>query len=169
MVFFFLEKHMATMKISGYDALIDDEDYERLKGFHYHVRRIEEKHGRYYFDRHVCIEGKRAKTSLHRDIMGCVNGDGKTVDHTYGDTLDCRKTNLRLSTPAENIRNQRVHKDNTSGVKGVYFHKPTRKWFAQISVDGCRHSLGLYTDIKDAEKAYAEASAKYHGEFGMTK
>lgn len=156
--------------ISGYDVLLDDEDYDRLKGFKYYVhKRIADKYGRYYFARHICTEGKKTLTTLHRDVMGCTNGDGKTVDHVYGDTLDNRRENLRFSTVAENSRNQKINKVNTSGIKGVSWHKRIRKWQAQIKISGKKICLGYYADIKDAEKAYAEGSAKYHGEFGRVK
>jgi len=155
--------------ISGYDVLIDDEDYERLKGFKYNVYRGDEERGLYYFSRNLYVDGKRTMTRLHRDVMGCIKGDRKTVDHINGNTLDCRKVNLRICTNTENCRNAKTHKNNTSGVKGVCWSKSSKKWQAHIRVDYIRIHLGLFTNIKDAEKAYADASAKYHGVFGRTK
>jgi len=152
--------------ISGYDVLIDDEDYERLKEFKYNVYRhkvIEQ--GLYYFYRNIYINGKKTTTKLHRDIMRCTVGDGLEVDHRYGDTLDNRKENLRFSTHAENMRNQKTPKNNTSGVKGVGWYKRTKKWRARIWINGRQHTLSYHSDIEDARKAYAKASVEYHGEF----
>jgi hypothetical protein len=158
------------MVISGYTVLLDDEDYERLKGVGYYINSTQAKRDNlYYFNRPIYVSGKRTTTMLHRDVIGCVYGDGKTVDHKDGNTLDCRKENLRVSTQAENCRNQKKPKNNTSGVKGVSWHEQSSKWRAYINVDGKRIDLGLHTDIKDAEKAYAEGSKKYHGIFGRTK
>lgn len=151
--------------ISGYDVLIDEEDYERLNVYKYHVHRGEENRGYYYFERPIYVNGKRTMTKLHRDVMGCVNGDGKIVDHKYGNTLDCRKGNLRFSTTAENAQNQKTRKNNTSGVKGVNWHKAAKKWHSRINVNGTRKDLGFYTDLEDAKEAYTNASKEFHGEF----
>lgn len=156
--------------ISGYDVLIDEEDYERLKAFKYNVNRHKvRKYGRYYFSRDICDEGIRYAVALHRDIMNCIKGDKKVVDHTDGNTLDCRKSNLRLSTNTENCRNAKIRKDNTSGVKGVTWYARHKKWVARIQVNNLNISLGYHDNIEDAKAAYAEASRKYHGEFGRTK
>lgn len=155
--------------IRGYDVFIDEEDYERLKGFKYYIKRKPfENQGLYYFERHVWVGRKYTTSSLHRDIMGCTNGDGNAVDHKDG-TLDCRKSNLRICTQAENNRNQKIRKDSVSGIKGVYWHKQSSRWRAEIQINKKSKTLGNFRDIKDAEKAYAEASVKYHGEFGRTK
>jgi hypothetical protein len=156
--------------ISSYGVLLDDEDYERLKGFKYYVnRRDAEKHGWYYFRREVIVNGSRTGSQLHRDVMKCVVGDGKIVDHINGDTLDCRKSNLRICTIKENTRNQKAHRNNTSGIKGVSWDKLRKKWCARITGEGVYKYLGRYDNIEDAKKAYAEGSAKYHGVYGRTE
>lgn len=152
--------------ISGYDVLLDDEDYERLKEFRYSVGKYTlDRQGRFYFRRNLYVDSKRTTISLHRDIMGCVYGDGETVDHKDGNTLDCRKENLRFSTHAENMRNCKIYTNNTSGIKGVQWHTRIGKWTAQIRVDGVLKHLGYHADIKDAEAAYTKASKEFHGEF----
>lgn len=156
--------------ISGYDVLIDDEDYERLKGFKYYIHaRSVRDWSKYYFWRNITIGGIRTITRLHRDIMGCVYKDGTLVDHKDGNTLDNRKVNLRLSTHAENTQNQKLRKNSKSGVKGVSWTKSRHKWLAQIIANGKHVYLGYHTDIKDAEAAYAKASKELHGEFSRLK
>ena len=156
--------------ISGYDVLVDTEDYDRLKGYNYFVNKpIAKKHDRFYFIRNFYVDGRRTITSLHRDIMGCVMGDDRIVDHISGNTLDNRRCNLRLCTNTENCRNSRINRSNTSGVKGVYWHKASNKWMARINYNGSIIYLGTFADINDAATAYAEASKKYHGEFGRIK
>ena len=54
---------------------------------------------------------------------------------------------------------------NTSGYKGVGFHKQRNKWRARIMVDNKDISLGLYDTIEEAIKARKEAEIKYFGEF----
>lgn len=156
--------------IKGYNILIDDEDYERLKNFNYFLHKIDpKKPGLIYFNRNVHIHGKRIWPLLHRDIMQCTMFDGKVIDHINGNTLDNRKVNLRVSSHTENIWNQKLRTSNTSGVKGVSWSRRREKWQAQIMVNRKAISLGFYTDIEDARNAYAKASAELHGEFGRVE
>lgn len=41
--------------------------------------------------------------------------------------------------------------------QGIYLHKPTGRYRAQISVDSKRMHLGLFDDVDDAYQAYKEA------------
>ena len=66
----------------------------------------------------------------------------------------------------QNSRNQKIRrKNNTSGFKGVYWHKARKKWRVQITVDGKNMHLGSFDDKKDAAQAYNDAAVQYHGEF----
>lgn len=156
--------------IGGFDIELDNEDYERLKNYNYCVNRpIAKNHYLHYFIRGVYKDGKRTGTQLHRDIMGCVPGDRKIVDHINGNTLDCRKTNLRFCSRTGNNKNARLRKDNKSGVKGVYWSKTENKWKAQIRSDGKVFCLGTFDDIEEAALAYHHASEEYHREFRRRK
>lgn len=100
---------------------------------------------------------------LHRIIMNAP--DDMDVDHKDGNTLDCRKSNLRVCAHVGNMCNTTKRADNTSGYKGVSWHKQRSKWAAQIHVKGKHISLGLHEDDKDAARAYNDAAIKYFGEF----
>jgi hypothetical protein len=88
------------------------------------------------------------------------------VDHKNLTTGDDRWLNLRAATSAQNKRNISTPRHNTSGIKGVSWHKQKGKWRAGIRVDRRQNHLGYFTDINDAAAAYAAASAKHHREFG---
>lgn len=47
--------------------------------------------------------------------------------------------------------------NNTSGVKGVSFHKKSEKWRAQIKYAGKNYYLGLYADMKEAAMVRMDA------------
>jgi hypothetical protein len=80
--------------------------------------------------------------------------------------LNNHKSNLRECTHAENTRNrQRMNKNNTSGLKGVFWIKNASLWRAQIKVDRKIIYLGYFKDKIKAAFAYNEAATKYHGEF----
>lgn len=89
------------------------------------------------------------------------------IDHINCDKLDNRFCNLRQATNAENIRNSRKPSTNTSGLKGVSWHKPNNKWRVQISANGSKRHLGYFDEDKldEAAAAYERAAKALHGEF----
>lgn len=87
------------------------------------------------------------------------------IDHKNGNTTDNRIENLRLASQSENNMNTKRRSDNRSGVKGVFWSKLSKKWCAQIAINGRGKHLGYYTDIDDAAEVYKRAAEKYFGEF----
>jgi len=100
---------------------------------------------------------------MHRVIADAPTG--MDVDHINGNGLDNRRENLRVCTHAENQRNRRKNKDNTSGFKGVFWHKNRKRYQAQIKICGKKIHLGYFLDPAEAAHAYDEAAKKYFGEF----
>lgn len=103
----------------------------------------------------------------HRLIWCLVTGEWPTleIDHINRDKSDNRWTNLRLASRQDNARNQSITAKNTSGFKGVSFHKRTGKWRADIKVEDSQKSLGSFTTPEQASLAYREAAMKYFGAF----
>lgn len=73
---------------------------------------------------------------LHHFVLNFKPRDGLTVDHINRDTLDNRAENLRIVDRTTQIINQNIRKDNTSGVKGIYYSKNEKAWKAQWSEEG---------------------------------
>jgi hypothetical protein len=111
---------------------------------------------------------KRKYISLHRTILG-LSDRHVYVDHINGNRLDNRRANLRTCSHAENLRNRGKPTSNTSGFKGVSFHKRSGKWRADIKVDYKAVWLGLYDTSLQAHEAYKEAAARLHGGFARTE
>lgn len=90
------------------------------------------------------------------------------VDHK--DTIKHHnwESNLRAATNAQNCMNCGLRKDNTSGYKGVHFHKINKKWMAYINIDKKRLSLGYFSCKHKAARVYNTAARMYHGEFAYT-
>lgn len=65
--------------------------------------------------------------------------------------------NLREVSRACNLRNSKDRVDNTSGVKGVYWHKQAKKWHARIVINNKQIYLGLFTTKLAAAVARHEA------------
>lgn len=106
----------------------------------------------------------------HRVIWAMVYGEWpeEQIDHINGVRDDNRIENLRAVTNQENGKNKKLSKNNTSGVIGVYWYKPTRKWRAEIKINNRRVHLGLFTKKDDAIAARkaAEAEHGYHPNHG---
>lgn len=89
----------------------------------------------------------------------------RKIDHKDRNPLNNRFTNLRLASDADNSRNRSMGVNNTSGIKGVSWHKATSKWTANIRANGKAHYLGLFDSRDLAGAAYARAAIEFHGEF----
>lgn len=87
------------------------------------------------------------------------------IDHINGVKDDNRLSNLREATNAENMRNVGKQSHNTSGLKGVSWHKRTKKWRADIKENGKRIWLGLYDCPAAASFLYQINADKIHGKF----
>lgn len=91
------------------------------------------------------------------------------VDHRDGVKSNNKWLNLRNSTHAQNKFNCGLSKRNTSGYKGITWSKHSKKWIAQISVDGRHRYLGLFKNPLEAHNAYEKAAKKYHKNFARMK
>ena len=119
-----------------------------------------------YVSRSFCTNGIVKKRLMHRLIMN--PKDLCPIDHINGNPLDNRRSNLRICVSAQNIQNKKSQKNNTSGCKGVYWHKGMKRWAAEIVARRVKYRLGFYHNIKDAALAYDLAANRYHGEFART-
>lgn len=103
---------------------------------------------------------------MHRFLLGLGRGDRRKGDHIVpANTLDNRRSNIRIGTNAQNGQNRGKQINNKSGYKGVSWHKAAQKWLAQIMVNNKYHYLGLYDTAEEAYVSYCKAAVRYHGEF----
>jgi hypothetical protein len=87
------------------------------------------------------------------------------IDHINGVRSDNRIANLRVCSNTENVRNAKMRRDNTSGIKGVFWHKASNAWCARVSHDGRMVNGGTFKNIEDAKHAAIELREKLHGDF----
>ena len=146
----------------GKVALIDDCDWDLVGGYKWCTRK--HRNTFYAVTNIKRADGTWTMIQIHRLILGL--SDPKVhVDHRDGNCLNNRRSNLRACTHAENQRNKGAYATNKSGFKGVYRHKRSGKWTAQIKVDGKSKWLGYHATPEAAYAAYCRAAAELHGEF----
>ena len=148
----------------GYEAIIDADDVPIVAGWNWCA---EVRPHTIYARRNDHSNGRAKTIFLHRVIMS--NPESLDIDHISGDGLDCRRSNMRTATRAENMFNMKIKPSNKSGFKGVHWNKEKGKWQARITVNYKGKHLGYFADPKDGHHAYIKASAQYHGAFGRTE
>lgn len=89
----------------------------------------------------------------------------EVVDHIDGNRSNDDIKNLRAATRAENNKNVKKRKDNTSGHKGVSFKKKLGKYQVLVQVDGKNLYFGVYSDLEEAAEVARKAREELHGEF----
>lgn len=148
---------------AGQFALVDPADMKELSGYKWQARWARCTKS-FYASRNLPapLEGT---ILMHRQILGLKNLDPLRVDHINGDTLDNRRSNLRLATAMQNSRNRKINSNNSSGLKGVHWHKGHRKWGAKIGVNWKQIGLGYFDTKEAAYAAYCEAALRYYGQF----
>lgn len=89
-----------------------------------------------------------AQGLLHRCLKG--NPQGLDVAHKNHNKLDCRVDNLEILTRSHNQLKSPEREDNTSGHKGVVYHKGKKRWQAQAMLWGNYVYLGSFQTKEDA-------------------
>jgi hypothetical protein len=152
--------------------------YEELSKFSWHATKDKHTGGYYARRSELCIvDGKPRMLGIRmsRQILGLGTGDPRKADHKNLDTLDNTDENLRISTNAENARNKRLQRNNTTGYKGVRrvtnsrTKEQTNKWMARIRVNSKAVYLGVFDSPEKAHAAYCKAATELHGEFARFK
>lgn len=107
-------------------------------------------------------ELRRSKPVFLHQFLTAANG--RDVDHENNDTLDNRKSNLRIVTESNNSKNRKGrNRNNKSGYRNVCY--VNGKWIVQMQVDGKNKRIGSFDDVHEAGKYADEMRKKYYGEF----
>ncbi len=140
----------------------------------YHTRFIGKTAGSLNSLGYIKISINNKSYAAHRLALLYEFGELPTneVDHIDHNRSNNKITNLRIVSRTINNRNKTFQKNNTSGTMGVRWHKSSKRWRAEIKVQGKKIHLGAFKIIEDAKKCRKEGIAKYgfhknHGQGGL--
>jgi hypothetical protein len=150
----------------GQNAIVDTADYNWLNQWNWSA--LPHRSGKFYAMRNGYTKGKKnCETILmHRVILGCK--DDELGDHKDHNTLNNRKSNLRITNYVGNGRNSVKKSTNTTGFRGITSYitrRNIKRWVARIRDGKTNSYIGCYESAKEAAKAYDEAAKRIHGEF----
>lgn len=145
----------------GKFALVSDHRFDELNQWKWTASFHE---GKWYAVRTVGSGLFKKHIIMHRQIMG-VTDPNIEVDHIDNDGINNVDENLRVCTHAQNNYNKGKNKNNTSGFKGVSWHKAGNKYRADINLNGKQTHLGLFLSAEDAAHAYDNKAKELFGEF----
>jgi hypothetical protein len=147
----------------GKYALVDEADYAELARYRWCVSwNVSGKQG--HRKTFYAARSEKGRTiRMHRQIMGAARGE--VVDHINHNGLDNRRSNLRVCSQAENMRNRRGWGGRTSRYKGVSYLRRSDTWQAVIVCEGRRYNLGQFDSETDAAGAYNAKARELFGEF----
>ena len=154
------------MKLSqGKFAIVDPEDYGRLKRYKWYARKST---GTFYA---VCYISEpkwlgRRNVYMHQLVIDVPAG--MDCDHINHRGWDNRKANLRAVTHCQNLWNRRKSRKPTrSQYKGIDWSNGAKRWRSRVGVNGKRINLGYFDTEIEAARAYDEAVKRYHNEFAV--
>ena len=153
----FFPDHVVGYTNTGATFIIDPDDYEKISQYYW---RVDNRHG--YVETFI---KDHKRLTLHRLIMDAEKGE--IIDHINHDKTDNRKTNLRKVSDVQSSVNRKLRSDNTSGHRGVCYHKGRgrKHWRASITVNKEVIALGNYLTFEEAVAARQAAEEKYFGEY----
>jgi hypothetical protein len=141
-------------------AVIDSSDYELCRKY---------KWGWYVgkTSSYVTTLISRKSVALHSVLFGIENAPRFSIeiDHIDRNTLNNRRSNLRIGNRGNNVCNVAPYKNKSSKYKGVSLFREMGKWKAEIRKNRKGIYLGLFDSEADAARAYNEKAKELHGEF----
>lgn len=146
----------------GKFALVDDEDYERIKQHKWGLLKTPYT---FYVTRRTSRKTGQKTIYMHREILGLKPFDGILVDHQDHNGLNNRRCNIRACTRGENAMNSRPRETKASRFKGIRVGGTGKGWTARIKFQGAITHLGTYATEEKAAKVYDKKAVELFGKF----
>ena len=100
---------------------------------------------------------------LHRYLLDCKANE--CVDHIDGNPRNNSRSNLRICSQKQNLRNMKLKKNNTRGYPGISYLANIGKFRVRIMVNIKEIALGRYNTFEEALKVRVNAEKKYFKKF----
>lgn len=155
---------VSTLKIYSptygiFDVLIDTEDLEKVKDINWNVE-LDSKGKKFY------VRNRKKNLRLHRVITNCP--PNLVVDHINHNTLDNRKSNLRICTTKENNQNTNLENEfpnKTTGIYGISLwnckNKKSNKTYCYYKVQYKKFKIKVFKELEDAKKYLEECRKEF--------
>jgi hypothetical protein len=148
----------ATLLIKGEEVLVDDADLPFASQHKWRLQRIQKSKTFVYAVTGVGVY-------LHRLITQA--GPGQLVDHINHNTLDNRRSNLRLCTHSQNLVNRHKYRGTSTSHIGIWYDAGDRckkRWVAYVQQNGGRTRKRFATE-QEAVAWRLKENKRLHGEF----
>jgi hypothetical protein len=157
-------RHVEINLGQGLVAVIDDEDAGLVEEFKWYAMKAPQAEVKFYAAGWKHMPPGRFFVHLHRLILNAQ--PGQLVDHIDRNPLNCRRSNLRFVTQAQNNHNRsRCHRPKTTPYRGVFFGRTNGVFKAAISVHGKKPYLGTFATAEDGAPAWNKKAREVYGEF----
>ena len=144
---------------NGGITVVDREDLELVSKYTWHrVEGVATSYAQGNVDGRI--------TYLHVLLMNPTLG--LVVDHVDRNGCHNWRANLRVCTQSQNLAARGLQSNNTTGYKGVCYHKSRnspKKWRAGIGYNNKQIYIGYYMTAIEAALAYDQFAKELYGEF----
>lgn len=137
----------------GLEALIDEQDVSLVNKYKWYANTVaNNREKKYTYPCSYPYGRANGYVYLHRFIMSPKKGE--VIDHLNGNTMDNRRSNMRVCSSRENNCNKSFHRDGKL-VGAVKTKDGT--FVSRIKTDGKLKYLGTHKTEYEAHQAYLEA------------
>lgn len=141
-------KQMKHIKLTrNQQTIVDNDMFDKLNQFKWFALWQPNIKG-FYAARNIRIKKTQKIIRMHRLIMKTPKN--MMTDHINGNTLDNRKSNLRICTNSENQQNRQQHRNDK--LVGITIRK--HKYKTSYEVERNNIYLGIFSTPKLARQAY---------------
>lgn len=157
-----------------YEAIVDAEDYVWLMQYSWTGKQKKKNCGIYVVrnsrgyvppKKYRLAKMPQTKAKMAHVVFGKPVPKGMVIDHINHNTLDNRKSNLRLVTEQQNRWNRPSTRNSSSKYKGVSLEKG-RGFRVQLWCKGKIYRKRFKCE-KEAAKYYNELAREHHGEYAV--
>lgn len=143
----------------GKFALVDDEDFDEINHYKWCAVKVAKRGNRDIFYAKNTVQ----KIYMHRSFTHLE--EYEEIDHFDGDTLNNRKSNLRIVSKLGNSYNRKISDRNKSGFKGVATTE-SDTYSVRLSIQYKMAYIGTFSSPEEAAKAYDSAVRMRRGNLG---